>query len=385
MTTCDRLTKRRIGSLRRSRRLALTVLSSGVILGIACLDPTRTRIFTVKIQPSRAVLIVGDTLRMRATAEDALGSPINVDQLEWMSSDSTVATVDSAGLVSTMAVGSAIIRVRSGTKEAAAALDVSHPVLVGAGDIAECSSDGAKRTATILDTVPGVVFTAGDNAYYNGSERAYRLCYAPFWGRHKARTRPAPGNHEYLTPNATGYFDYFGASAGARGEGYYSYNLGEWHIIVVNSSLPVAAGSVQEQWLRADLASHPRLCTLAYWHYPRFGSGYEGSYAIMQPMWDALYRAGVEVLISAHDHDYERFAPMDAMGRVDTSRGVTEFVVGTGGAALLSFRAPLTNSLVRNDSTWGVLKFTLRPDNYSWQFIPIAGKTFSDSGTRACH
>jgi len=264
------------------------------------------------------------------------------------------------------------------------------PVLVGAGDIASCVTAGAEATAKLLDGISGTVFTLGDNAYETGTSLEFAACYDPTWGRHKARTRPAPGNHEYLTDGARDYFDYFGAAAGDPAKGYYSYDLGAWHIIVLNSNCSevggCGVGSLQERWLRADLAAHPTTCTLAYWHHPRFSSGRNGSDATYQAFWQALYDYNADVVLSGHDHDYERFMPQNPRGVPDPVRGLREFVVGTGGRSHFTFRgAAVPNSEARNDNTFGVLKLTLHPAGYDWAFVPEAGKTFTDSGTGSCH
>lgn len=259
------------------------------------------------------------------------------------------------------------------------------PVLVGAGDIADCSSEGDEATANLLDSIPGTVFTTGDNAYPDGTETDFMECYDPSWGRHKARTFPSPGNHEYHTEGATGYFDYFGPAAGEPGKGYYSYDLGTWHIIVLNSEIQVSAGSEQEQWLRADLAAHPAACTLAYWHTPRFSSGdRHGSSVSIQSIWQALYDYGADVVLNGHEHNYERFAPQDPQGTADPVRGIREFVVGMGGRSHYEITNPIANSEVRNTDTYGVLKLVLHADSYSWEFVPEAGGTFTDSGTAPC-
>ena len=265
------------------------------------------------------------------------------------------------------------------------------PILVGAGDIASCQDlSGAEATAKLLDSIPGVVFTAGDNAYERGTAEEFRNCYQPTWGRHKDRTRPAVGNHEFYSYIATPYFRYFGKNAGDPGQGYYSYELGTWHIIVLNSEcLQVGgcdAGSAQEKWLRADLAAHPVACTLAYFHKPLFSSGgAHGDDPEIVPLWQALYDANTDVVVGGHDHDYERFAPQTPLAKPDPARGIREFVVGTGGKSHRPFAPPHANSEVRNTDTFGVLKLTLRSGAYDWQFIPEVGKTFTDSGTGSCH
>ena len=264
-------------------------------------------------------------------------------------------------------------------------------VLVGAGDIASCAAQEDEATARLLDSLvrsplPVVVFTTGDNAYENGTASEFAQCYDPTWGRHKARTRPAPGNHDYNSPGATGYFDYFGAAAAPASAGYYSFDAGDWHVIVLNSNIAMAAGSDQERWLRADLAADGAWCTLAIWHHPRFTSGSKhGSITGVGPLWDALYGAGADVVINGHEHSYERLAPQTPAGVPDPARGMREFIVGTGGQGLSSFGTPLPTSEVRNATTFGVLKLTLRPGEYSWEFVPVAGATFTDSGSGSCH
>ena len=259
-------------------------------------------------------------------------------------------------------------------------------VLVGAGDIADCGSFKDEQTATLLDNIAGTVFTTGDNVYPDGTDQEFADCYDPTWGRHRARTRPSPGNRDYQTTDATGYFNYFGSAAGEIGKGYYSYDVGDWHIIALNSECSDIGGcdisSPQGQWLQADLAANPSTCTLAYWHKPRFSS--VNNLSAVQPFWELLYAAEADVVLNGHAHVYERFAPQDPTGIADPGRGIREFIVGTGGAGLGSFRIPVPNSEVREISTYGVLKLSLHPTSYDWEFIPIAGQTFTDSGTADC-
>ena len=261
------------------------------------------------------------------------------------------------------------------------------PVLVGAGDIASCSTTGDTWTAKLLDKIPGTVFTAGDNAYLRGSASEFRRCYGPTWGRFKARTRPSPGNHDYLTAGASGYFGYFGRRAGTKGQGWYAYDLGTWRIYALNSNCDAiggcTAGSAQVQWLRADLDAHPHDCVLAYFHHPLFSSATHGDQLQVRGLWDALYAYHAEVVVSGHDHDYERFAPMSPKGKLK-DRGIREFVVGTGGRSHYPILSTRANSEVHNDDTSGVLKLTLHASSYDWQFIPRAGKTFTDSGNGTC-
>jgi 3',5'-cyclic AMP phosphodiesterase CpdA len=258
-------------------------------------------------------------------------------------------------------------------------------VLIAAGDIAECPRQADEATAAIVDTLPGTVAVLGDNVYDNGTAEEYANCYHPSWGRHKARTRPTPGNHEYGSPGAAPYFAYFGAAAGTPGEGWYSYNLGKWHIVVLNSELPRSVDSPQMQWLRADLAANPALCTLAYWHKPRFSSGPHGNNAGMAPFWDALYAAGADVVLVGHDHTYERFAPQAPDGSADPARGIRQFVVGTGGRSAYAFQGtPVANSEVRFNASPGVLRMELDEAGYRWRFIPVTGAS-PDEGSGTCH
>jgi hypothetical protein len=263
--------------------------------------------------------------------------------------------------------------------------------LVGAGDISNCNRTQDEATAQLLDSIAGTVFTLGDNVYPDGTLTEFNNCYDPTWGRHKNRTHPTVGNHDYHTSGAAGYYSYFGAAASpldtnctSNCKGYYSYNLGAWHIIVLNSEIAHNAGSPQEQWLRANLAAHQSVCTLAYWHKPRFSSGKHGSILSVQPFWQALYDYGADVVLSGHDHLYERFALQNPSGQADPNRGIREFVVGTGGAGLYSFPTIEANSEVRNNTTWGVLKLTLHSTSYDWEFIPVAGQSFTDAGSANC-
>ena len=255
-------------------------------------------------------------------------------------------------------------------------------VLVGAGDIGICGSAAAEATARLLDGIEGVVFTAGDNAYPVGSAANFRDCYHPTWGRHRLRTRPTPGNHDYESPGAAPYFEYFGDNAGPAGLGYYSYRLGDWQIYALNSNVPMDDASPQVQWLRQQLTLNPSTCTLAIWHHPLFSSGPHGDNPVSRPLWQALHEAGAELVIVGHDHLYERFAPQDAAGRLDAA-GIRQFIVGTGGAALTGPVGLRANS----DAAWtqhGVLKLTLRADSYSWQFITGTGAA-ADVGGALCH
>ena len=286
------------------------------------------------------------------------------------------------------------------------AAGLADPVIMAAGDIA-CdptdpgynggvgTADRCHQRATsdlLLSTRLDAVLPLGDIQYDSSSTARINAVYAPTWGRVKSISRPILGNHE---GSGAGYFDYFngvGVSdgpAGPRGRGYYSFDLGTWHLVALNSncsSVSCSEGSEQERWLRADLAAHPTDCTLAYWHAPRYSSGHDGSHASMQALWEALHDAQAELLLSGHSHDYERFAPLDRDGDVDESAGIRQFVVGTGGAFFTGgLDTKAAHSEVAQNTTFGVLKLTLHAWSYDWQFVPEAGKTFTDSGSQACH
>ena len=259
-------------------------------------------------------------------------------------------------------------------------------ILVGAGDIAN-SGTGDTATSNIIKGLPAdaTVFAAGDNAYDSGTLTEYNTYYDPTWGQFKARTIPAPGNHEYNTSGASGYFDYFGALAGPNRNGWFSKDVGAWHFISLNSEVNMAAGSPQETWLRQDLAANTKLCTVAMWHSPIFTSGSHAPDSSTRPLFQALYDYNADLLLVGHNHNYERFAPMDPSGQLDSARGIREFVNGAGGAGHYNFTSNAFGSEVRNSDTLGVLKLTLNDTGYDFQFLPEAGKTFTDSGSGTCH
>ncbi|ANZ38858.1 alkaline phosphatase [Lentzea guizhouensis] len=261
----------------------------------------------------------------------------------------------------------------------------NDPVFVGAGDIAD-SGSGDSATAALLDNIQGTVWTTGDNVYPDGTLSQFNSYYEPTWGRHKARTRPSPGNHDYHTSGASGYYSYFGAQAGPSGRGYYSYDIGNWHIVSLNSNISMSAGSAQEQWLRQDLAASTKPCTAAYWHHPLFTSGANHAPSTAtRPLFQALYDYNADVVLFGHNHQYERFAPQNPSGALDTARGIRTFVAGMGGAGAYGFGTIKPNSEARNTGTRGVLKLTLHSNSFDWQFVPESGKTYTDSGTTNCH
>jgi hypothetical protein len=274
-----------------------------------------------------------------------------------------------------------------GAALAASAAFAADPVVLAAGDVAGCDSSGDTQTAALLDGLAGTILALGDLVYPDGTRSEFEDCYDPTWGRHRARTQPVPGNHEYNTGGAAGYYDYFGATAGDPQEGWYSFDLGAWHVVALNSNCADIGGcgrsSRQGQWLEQDLDQHPSSCTLAYWHHPRFSSGEHGNNVAMRDLWAILDEHDADLVLAGHDHDYERFAPQDADGNASAS-GIRSFVVGTGGRSLRAFGTTVANSELRSRSAYGVLKLDLGASSYAWQFKPVAGSTFTDAGTASC-
>jgi hypothetical protein len=267
-------------------------------------------------------------------------------------------------------------------------------VLVGAGDIVTCGGDGSAMTAELIERFPGAaIFTAGDTSNNTGTPAQYHDCVSLTWGKFKDRIHPAPGNHDYMTYNAYGYFGYFGEAAGDPKGGYYSFNLGAWHVVMLNSECHdiggCRVGSPQETWLKADLAAWPSKCSMAVMHKPLYVSGAPNNLQV-RPLWQALYAAGAEIVISGHEHHYERFIPFDPKGKPDPARGIQEIIVATGGAILETPKgSPLANSVMIISEEYGIIKLTLHPTSYEWEFIPVEDgdepgiKT--DSGHRDCH
>ncbi len=262
------------------------------------------------------------------------------------------------------------------------------PTLLAAGDVAYCSSPGAEATAKLLDGLGGTVAMLGDAAYERGTPDEFANCYDPTWGRHLARTRAIPGDHDYDTPNAAGYYGYFGAAAGDPSKGYYSYDLGDWHVVALNSYC-YETGSCEnalENWLAADLAANPRACTVALLHEPLFSSGnIHGNNPGVLGLWQVMYSANVDVVLSASEHIYERFGKQTPNGVADAQRGIREFIVGTGGSLKYGIGTVQPNSEVRNTDAYGILRLTLGSASYQWQFIPEAGRSFTDAGSDSCH
>ncbi|MCC6381391.1 MAG: metallophosphoesterase [Dehalococcoidia bacterium] len=261
-------------------------------------------------------------------------------------------------------------------------------VLLAVGDIGDCASTADEAVAALAASLPGTLALVGDLAYETGSAADFARCFDPAWGALRDRVRPAAGNHDYGIPGARDYFAYFGPAAGEPGAGFYSYDLGAWHVVVLNSNCDLVPGgcdedSPQVRWLEADLDAHPGVCVLAYWHHPRFTSGLHGDTTAMQPAWAALARHHAALVVSGHDHHYERFAPLDAAGQPDPA-GVRQFIAGTGGAQLYPILWIHPGSAVRDVNTHGLLDLSLFPGRYAWRFLPVASGTFQDAGSATC-
>ena len=286
-------------------------------------------------------------------------------------------------------VGGLLLAAACGGSAETSASPPSPVTIVAAGDIADCGSDGTQfpeaiRTAALVQPADALVLTLGDNTYPIGAPAEFADCFSPTWGQFKERIRPSPGNHDYITMDAGGYFGYFGALAGPSGRGYYSFDAGAWHVVSLNSNVDAAPGSPQHAWLQNDLAASKARCTLAYWHHPVFSSGPHGSDPRMAEIYRLLHSAGADIVLVGHDHIYERFAPQDADGRSDPQNGVRSFTVGTGGARLYSIRTPQPNSEYRDSSSYGVLRLTLADGSYRWTFVPVNGAS-RDEGAAVCH
>jgi acid phosphatase type 7 len=256
-------------------------------------------------------------------------------------------------------------------------------VLLAAGDVGVCGSRPAVETGVMLDTLEGTIIAIGDLAYRRGTAEEYANCYDPVWGRHKARTRPTPGNHEYETPGAQPYFDYFGTQAGPPGDGYYSFRSGDWFVLSLNSNLPIGGATTQGQWIRNELTAHPSKCSLAYFHHPLYSSGPNGDNARLAGLWQLLYEHGVDIIVSAHEHLYERYAPMSPDGQRNDARGIRQFIVGTGGAGLYTVMRAHPQSEIQNVSH-GILRLMLTAQAYSWEFLQVGGAKI-DIGSDVCH
>ena len=275
--------------------------------------------------------------------------------------------------------------------------------MLGVGDIASCSQRLGVETAMLVDSilradsvakVQASVFTLGDNVYSSGTTEQFEKCFTPAWGDPKRRImkslHPTPGNHEYYTPNADPYYKYFGPAAGVVGKGYYSYDVAKWHIVVVNSELFVnsifsdSARKAQLDWVTQDLKDHKALCTIAYWHHPRFSSGWHGNDARLNAMWQILYNDGVDLVLNGHDHDYERFAPVNPAGILDSAKGIAEIVAGTGGEDLRGFNAIVPNSVYRIEGRVGVLLLTLGDKEWRSAWVEVGGRVWDQAGGK-CH
>lgn len=375
-----------------------------VVVTAGALSPS---VSTVSAAPASIVAGSG-TSTITVTVKDAFGNPVSgstvtlaatgsgntLTQPSGPSGGNGVAT----GAISSTATGTKTVSATAGGLLLAQTTAVtvtsagSTVTFVGAGDIADCGNNNDAATAALINAMPSTteVFVLGDNVYPDGTLSQYNNCYHPTWGAFKSRTHPSAGNHEYNTTDAKGYFDYFGAAAGTRGQGYYSFDLGSWHIIVLNSNIATGNGSAQDTWLQADLTAHQNVCTLAYWHHPLYssigGSGSGGAVtSSARRFWDVLYTFGADVVLNGHRHVYERLALIKPDGTADPVNGIRTFIAGMGGES----GGDLTNlfplSEEREGHTYGVLKLTLSTTSYTWQFVPVAGSSYTDTGSGTCH
>ncbi|MGE5801487.1 MAG: invasin domain 3-containing protein, partial [Gemmatimonadota bacterium] len=348
-----------------------------------------TSTITVTAKDASDNPISGATVVLAATGSgNALTQPSGTTNASGVATGTLSSTVSEPKTVSASVNGTALTQTATVTVNATP----SAVVLTGAANVASCGSNTRdEATGTLLDAIPGNVVLIGSGAFPDGAAASYANCYEPAWGRHKARTFPTPGNQDYQAGPATGYFGYFGAAAGDPTKGYYSVDLGDWHVIVLNTgnatAVPYGLGSVQELWLKADLAANTKQCTLAVLHNTRFfSSGTAGwfSSSAAKYLWNDLYAAGADVVLSGRLYHYERMAPQDGNAVRDDALGIRQFNVGVGGytATLPTFIAP-NSEVVSAD--YGVLKLNLAATSYSWEFVPIPGSTFTDSGSATCH
>jgi hypothetical protein len=296
----------------------------------------------------------------------------------------TILTLGAMGTAMVLACLAAVLTAVPGASQARTV------TLVGAGDIAGCDFKQDRKTARLLGKIPGTVFTPGDHAYPEGTAAEFQNCYDSTWGKYKKRTRPSVGDQDYATSGAKPYFDYFGWRAGKPTRGYYSYDLGTWHIVALNSNCEEVGGcewkSAQGQWLRRDLANHQARCTLAYFHHPLYASGSNYDSPKVKPFWHILYNHHAEVILSGHAHRYERFARITPSGERSSARGIRQFIVGTGGKLGGAQKGPDEPRVqAKKIGAPGVLKLDLGSGFYQWKFVPVAGRNYTDSGRDRCH
>jgi len=370
------------------RRALIIALAAGAGAG-ACTDlQSPTMGGRVALSPPWTSLVVDDTVSGGTTVLARFittsGDTAPTGAIVWSSSNTGILRVDAAGVVRSVAPGEAILRGSFGDTTAEQHMTVTPPVFVGTGDIGSCLAIRDDETGRMLDSIAGVVFTVGDNDYSDATPApAYGVCYPSSWARQLPRTRPAPGEDDLRNGTLSDYYGFFGAAA-APPLGYYSYDLGTWHIVMLNTT--PTADTTQLRWLEDDLADHPAVCTLAITHRPRFSSGNTGSAPVQGAVFQRLYDAGVEILLSGNDHHYERFAPQAPNQTPDPAGGIVQFIVGTGGKSHGTVNLPLeANSVAQNDDTYGLLRLVLRPGGYDWRFIPTSDRTFTDAGSATCH
>ncbi|MBI5466727.1 MAG: metallophosphoesterase [Candidatus Kerfeldbacteria bacterium] len=366
------------------------VLTAAAVSALTKLPVTISRVSPTMFRPASSGTIDLTITGRNFTRRSAVGlSLVAAKRVRFVSATTIVATFDRSKL-SARQYDLLVWNDRGGfqgKRKWVTVLPAVDPSVYAVGDIASCDSSADWDTGNYLGSTTGTILTLGDTVYPVGSAANFTQCFDPVWGFLRPRIRPAPGNHDYSTANAAPYFSTFGAAAGDPAKGYYSYTVGQWHLVALNSNCSevggCGVGSAQYNWLQTDLQQHPNTCTLAYLHHPPYSSALHGDQPEVQPLWQALVDGGADVLLAGHDHDYERFTVMDRNGQA-ASRGMREFVVGTGGRSLYPFTSIHATSEARSSSGYGVLRLTLHPTSYDWSFQPVAGNTFTDAGTTTC-
>ena len=383
------------GSGRRTARSFEGWPAGAPLLHVEFDPPANQRPLLAIASPLRGTTtFAGSAVSFQADATDVESGSVSAG-ISWTSSRDGVLGVGPSFSRSDLSLGAHVVSVsvsdgQGGVTTRTRALTVYAPgnQLLAVGDIGDCSGSGDDATGKRVETLAGAILGLGDYAYPDGSPGDFASCFDPSWGRHKARTRPVAGNHEYETDEAAPYFAYFGASAGSPGAPWRSFDYAGWHVVALDSDCRHVdgcdAGSPQGQWLEADLAAHPSLCTLAYFHHPRFASGYLGVDDALLPFWQILHAHGVDVILNGHDHAYERFARMSPNGIAEPLRGPRAFVVGSGGAGLDDEDEVEVNREARDSTSYGVLRLVLEPTSYSWEFMGAGPGTFADAGSEEC-
>jgi len=336
----------------------------------------------------------GTPIQFSATASDVESGDVSAS-LSWTSSLDGVLGAGPSFSRSDLSIGGHTLTISATDGDGGVGSEIRHLTVfapgndvIAVGDIGTCTDIGDDLTGARLETVPGLILGLGDYAYPDSSATDFANCFEPSWGQHKTRMLPVTGNHEYEQPGAEPYFAYFEAALGARPAPWYSFDVGDWHLVALDSNCDEVGGctasSPQGQWLAADLAANSKPCTLAYFHHPRFSSGVVGVDPDPLPFWQMLYAHGADLILNGHDHAYERFARMNPSGGLEPARGIRSFISGAGGVQLHGADENEPNSEVRNETTYGALRLTLGPTSYAWEFIGAGPGSFTDFGSEEC-